>query len=39
MKAYFKLLNSAWHKKIENLTHLLTSYLAKGKNNHCKDSE
>lgn len=25
MEAYFKLLNSAWHKKIENLTHLLSS--------------
>lgn len=39
MKAYFKFSNCAWHKKIENLTHLLTGYLAEGKDNHCKDSK
>ena len=39
MKAYFKFLNSAWHKQIKNLARLLAAYLAKGKNNHGKDSK
>lgn len=39
MKAYFKFLNTAWHKQIGNLAHLLAAYLAKGKNNRGKDSK
>lgn len=39
MKAYFKFLNTAWHKQLGNLARLLAVYLAKGKNNHGKDSK